>query len=250
LASFSRLNFINVSDISSGAGNIPPSANLDNPKKIPEFKTSTGVLVVFNQSSYDADDVLNITWNFGDGVNKSFSDYLPYINSSAADTIHSYSNGGMYNIILTAKEQREQNAQSSSAYSRVYVFRKGINVIPIISSPADGSSNENRVHFDISQSSVVNCTEAADVSMPLPYFSAGNLKCKYIHAPGKVNILPAEKYDLAVAWNVLDENGNNEFPFPINGTWSGNYTSVVNFSKYFTKYTLHRASVSLTYKEK
>ncbi len=231
---------------SAGAGvvtNSLPSANFDNPAKNSEFKTSTGFPVEFKQSSNDSDDLLDITWEFGDGEIEKIENYSIIDNLTYADTIHSYNNGGVYTAVLKVKEHRAENALSAMSSSKILVFQEGINVIPVITSPAEGIAYGNILNFDASQSYVANCSTVIEGY----YFIAGNLQCKYIHAPNTMNISVDANYDLAVTWNVADENGNLEFTKT--GSWSAEYNSIVNFQKYLAKKTGHAANLNMVYRE-
>jgi len=243
------LSLINSSIIpvsqNSSTSNAMPVANITSPANY--YLTSANCSIPFTQASYDEDDLLNLSWDFGDGNHsENYLNYAKVINPFQADINHSYSSGGReYNFVLRAVEMTRGQGDTDSR--SIYVFQPGINVVPIITSPENGVGYGNWVEFNISQSYVVNCS----ADMPNANFSVcnGALSCKYIHAPGKVAINTTdEHYDLMVNWTVKDPAGNVQMTK--NGWWSTNYSGtpgVVVFSGHFSQPGAHYANLSLNY---
>ena len=226
-----KSNTIDINAQTSPQVNSPPVAIID---KTQSYITSVGARIDFNQSSYDTDDPLNLTWDFGDGASTTIPYYsllAKNINPSFGNANHTYTTGGLKTVTLTAREMvRGQSDQDSVL---VYVFKEGINVLANITRPLEGQNiNEDLVRFNASQSYVANCTPTMS-----PFnFSAGNLKCRYIHSPGQKDTLT---YNLTVIWNF---NGQN-----LMGNWSSNYNTTVDFARLYLTAGNYNAKLNITY---
>ncbi len=192
--------------VSNSVDNFNPVANITYPTKsiTPSnfLNFSVGQLIQFNQSSYDGDDLLNLTWNFGDGNSTSIGGY--YALSNSGNIIHSYINGSkFYTVTLTAKEMTRTQSDSDSV--NFYVFGKGINIVPIISSPAYDSLAGYQVMYNASLSYIVNCSD----NMPISNFSVGvgasKLNCIYLLAPKATDSV---KGTVRIRWKEVDSNNN------------------------------------------
>ncbi|GEM_PF-4526109 len=152
-----------------------PLYNHSNPEEI--YKTSVNQEVEFKQRSYDEDDLLKIVWEFGDGTNRTIENFSLELNQTHGDVNKSYSVEGIYDITLKVSEMYPQRTspQSSLDRTKVYVFKEGINIFPIISSPTGGEIG-NIIKFNASQSYIVNCSR----NLIQYNFTAGYLKCVYI----------------------------------------------------------------------
>lgn len=179
-----------------------PIARIDLP--IEGLKSSIDFPINFTQSSEDEDDLLQIKWDFGDENNITFYNYSRYLNLTGANTIHQYSHGGYYNVRLTAKEMTRLGQDED--YKTILIFDRGINVIPIISSPENGSSQGYLVRYNASQSYVVNCSESFKGLLPPEEgFDTGIFGCKYILAPGAKEPTSGS---VSIRWRELDSDGN------------------------------------------
>ncbi|MDD3986098.1 MAG: PKD domain-containing protein [Methanobacterium sp.] len=216
----------------------PPSNNL--PVAIltapqNELNVSTGTNIAFNQSSYDRDDPLKITWDFGDGTKKETTNYVNKSEALSggssdfnltADAIHNYSKSGRYIVKLTAEEMTRGQKDSDEVY--INVFSTGINVFPVISSPREGKIYESKtIIFNASESYVVNCITA---SCPAgTCFPVGNLNCSYLPSSGD-----SRDYNLHLTWSIV---GDNSVKLPsgywFNGPGFEKNMSVINFYHYF-----------------
>ncbi len=196
------------------------------------------VNVPFTHASYDEDDLLQVTWDFGDGTNYTVYNYSKELTASLGNTNHIYANSGAYKTTLTVKEMK-RNQQATQSI-QIFAFKPGINVFPIITSPENAQVYTNWVKFNASQSFIANCS----TSMTGSTFSAGSLKCLYIHAPGSKTL---GNYNLSLTWNVKEQDGSNSVGFPISGKWAENYTGVVEFSRYFGTAAKRSATLVLDY---
>jgi len=209
---------------------------------INELNVSVGEKINFNVSSHDEDDLLKITWDFGDGTTKVITNYVnnPLLagnsnyNTSAAVT-HNYSSSGRYLIKLTAKEMERDQEDSKETY--INVFNTGINVFPVISSPI-GVINNRTINFNASRSFVANCSTASCPSCPIQ-IEGGKLNCSYIHKSGNKSV---GNYDLNIAWTIEDSPD-----IKINGSWSLNYSGVVDFLKYLEKSDNRKVELIMKY---
>ena len=213
-----------------------------------ELNISNGTSIWFNQSSYDEDDLLKITWDFGDGTTKVITNYVnnPLLagnsnyNASAAVN-HNYSSSGRYIVTLTAAEMNANRGQSNSKEIFINVFSSGINVFPVILSPNNETAIQQRVVlFNASRSFVANCSLINIGSDIITSELTNKLYCKYIHRPGTKDI---SGYEIEMKWSI---NGD---PVSIirNGNWSSNYSEVVDFGEAFSKNGNHNLSLIMTY---
>ena len=212
--------------------NFLPVAIITTP--VNELNISAGININFNQASYDEDDLLKITWDFGDGTKKIITNYVnnpalignPNYNTSANVT-YTYSSSGKYVVRLTAEEMTR--GQSSESVIFINVFNLGINVIPIISNPEEGKIYENKtISFNASSSYVVNCSTNCP-SCPLK-IENGKLNCSYLHPSSGIRA-----YNLFLRWTIEPDE---DIIFP-SGNWFNSFTgsdintSVINFYHYF-----------------
>jgi hypothetical protein len=95
------------------------------------------------------------------------------------------------------------------------------------------------VFFNASASYVVNCsTTIAGYN-----FIAGNLQCKYIHAPNSRTY--SGNYNLTLNWVLTTANSNEVLTR--SGDWKSNYSNVVEFTELFASGGTHMAYRELVY---
>ena len=212
--------------------NSMPVAVITNPPEEEEvYRNEVNVNIDFEQASYDEDDDLRVTWNFGDG-NFENHDYCQTDN--ACNTQHNYSRNGIYMVGLTASEMERNQSDTDSVF--IEILKEGINVMPIITKPVGSTGYGNIVEFDGSQSYVANCS----YSMTDYDFEAGALKCKYIHSKG--SLTTTGDYDLYAEWSFPTDPGVEG----VEGDWS-NETAM--FTEFFPTAGSHTARLRLTYTE-
>ena len=193
----------------------------------------------FTQESIDEDDLLKITWGFGNGAERVFENYSKEINPYAADTTYSYNNSGAYNILLTAEEMTRPLSDTDSV--SIEILKEGINVMPIITEPVGSTGYGNIVEFNASQSHVLNCSyNQSDCPNGECDIVACNLYCYYLHEPGKLTT--DSDYDLYAEWAFPTDPGVDG----VEGDWS-NETAM--FTKFFPTAGSHTARLRLTYTE-
>ncbi|MBM3247639.1 PKD domain-containing protein [Candidatus Pacearchaeota archaeon] len=214
--------------------NSMPVAVITSPSNI---NFALGVPIQFTQASYDEDDLLEITWNFGDGQIYRVYNYSLALTPGLGNTNHVYNNSGVYTVILTVKEMKR--GQQSSQSVQLFAFKPGINVFPIITSPEPLKSYSNFVNFNASQSFVAECNS----SLTNYTFTPGNLQCKYLHAPGTRITLG---YNVSVAWTVYS-GVSRALTLSKIGDWNNNYTNMVEFTNYFENANTHEAVLTLNY---
>jgi hypothetical protein len=226
----------------SSTSNTMPVAVITHPN-MSDFRFSNECNINFTQASYDEDDLLNITWNFGDGTTNSTQNYFLALTPNIANTNHSYALPGVYTVSLTAAEMAR--GQSDTAYTSISILKEGLNVMPVITLPENGVGYGMWVAFNASQSYVVNCS----LNMINPDFMACSLKCKYIHEPGtNATQMIGRNYDLRMNWLVKNPAGAEELG--TSGNWSTNYTNVVEFSNFFENPGQHNAVLTMDYIQK
>ncbi len=235
-------------NLTIGSGNnAQPVATITSPDS--GFKGSVGNLIPFKQRSTDSDDLLKITWDFGDSsTDKVFQNYSKFLNANSADVSHSYSKEGNYVITLIANEMTRGQSDRDSV--QVQIFKQGINIIPIISSPVMDSIQGYVVSYDASQSYVANCySMEGSSSVSNPNFVAGNLGCDYILAPGEK--FPSQGV-VQIRWKEIDSNG--DIVEWIRGSdaegvvWdSSNYDDAVVFPKLYKSPKFRRIRMEMSY---
>jgi hypothetical protein len=236
-SSISGTNVYNLSNnlTLTASNNALPSAQIVWPSQ-GNYKVNTNIL--FSQLSGDSDDLLKIIWDFGDGSSSvSINNYSIALNSSSADVSHSYSQPGQYTIKLTAQEMTR--LQTSNASRNILLFKDGVNVVPVISSPQEGASvGTGVVFFNLSNSFVANCSSG--VMTPLAFKTDDNLlNCSYLLVPGSRTLVNANARVL-VNWSMDDGT------FKI-GNWTSDYNGVVNFGYYYSTPGTHMARVRMDY---
>lgn len=219
------------------AANAAPVASIILPAD--GLKGSVNSSISFTQNSSDEDDLLNVSWNFGDGNLTVFNDYSLVTSSALANTQHKYSSGGIYAVTLRVNEMNRSNFDTASRM--VYILQPGINVVPVITSPVNRLSYTNWVNFNASQSFVANCTRGPMNSIS---FSVGDLNCSYLHAPGTKT---TGNYNLSVTWSVKESDNSVSTGFPLSGNWEVNYTNVVDSKRYFGSAAKRSAYLTLDY---
>ena len=220
---------------SGGSANGAPVAVIIAPAD--GYLSSVNYSVTFTQASYDVDDLLNITWNFGDSTKKNFENYFKYSTPTLADTIHNYSAEGTYVITLTAKEMFR--SQDNSATRSIRILQEGISVVPVVTSPTDNSNWDSIiVPFNVSSSFVVNCSKSR---ISNPDRIIGDLNCTYVHAP---NTKTTSGYNLTMTWTIVKSGSPTEI---VSGDWASNYSDVIDFIKVFSTIGQRTIYPSITY---
>jgi hypothetical protein len=219
----------------SGFDNSNPVANITSPLANANFEINQQI--PFNHASYDSDDLLRVSWDFGDGTNFSVENYSLALTPGLGNTLHNYSLAGVYTIKLNVTEMKR--GKSSVDSREIRVFNEGINLFPIFTSPANGVGYGNFVIFNSSQSFVVNCS--SKIILPLD-FIAGSLNCSYLHRP---NIRTTGNYNLTANLSVF--SGGILSLFRI-GNWSANYSDIIMFDHFFENSANHQARLVLDYR--
>jgi len=210
----------------------------------------------FEQISWDEDDILDISWNFGDGNITVCENY--YAGSGInCNFTHSYSTPGTKIIELKAKEKERQG--EASDYVRIFVYQEGINVFPIISEPSLGEViiGTKIVKFVANESYVANCT-TQNANQPDYCHAPPNsgISCyKIDDSQGNPNLTC---YDLPKSWiGKQDEGGKYNLWFNWTfddgekryGNWTDNFDRVVVFDKLFISSGRHWANLIVGYEE-
>jgi hypothetical protein len=165
---------------------------------------SVNASTLFRRSVLDEDDLLKITWDFGDGASATFYNYSYYVNSTSSDVRHNYTKSGVYYWTITAEEMGRTNPNKISETRAIYVLQNGINVIPEISSPPRGSVVGTAwTTFNASKTFVANCTTGV---MANRNFTTNDslLNCSYLHVPGSRIYQNLSGYYLTFNWNMGD----------------------------------------------
>lgn len=255
VSSYRFIGNVNGSSVSQVSENIVitnysnsmPFANITKPSD--NYYAIVNEAVEFKHNSYDIDDLLNISWNFGDNsAIYKFTDYSLAFTPNLGNINHTFNNSGIYEVELKVAEKKRSNVAYD--YVTIQVFKEGINIFPIITSPNNGIIAENFVNFNASQSHIVNCTRSSCPSnkncsiIVLNTNSPSNsLYCFYIHAPNTKNYTG---YSLKINWTVIPYNGGS-LVFSRSGDWQVNYSEVVDFFKYFSDNNRYKARLTLKY---
>ena len=119
-------------------------------------KTDT---ISFEQNATDTDDDLSVTWDFNDGYTIKKENCLTGGNCNATYSYNS-SAAGTRMITAEAKESTRYNPQSEYDIKRIYVYKPGLVLFPIIDSPDYRIKvfNPGTVRFDGTSTHVANCT--------------------------------------------------------------------------------------------
>ena len=238
---FARIEVDNIENQSNdldvdGVNDFRPLVKITSPNNY--YLTSVNYSINFTHSSSDEDDLLKLTWDFGDGTNESYYNYSLGLTSGLGNTKNNYSTGGIYTVTLTASEMTRDKKTSDSKL--IYVLKPGINVVPVITSPFADQNYSGWINFNASQSFVANCSlsEISNYN-----FIAGDLYCKYIHAPGtKITT----DYNINLTWTVKELDGSVVAGFPISNSWN-NYFYVVDFQRLFISAAKRSAFLSMEY---
>lgn len=165
----------------------------------------------FNVTATDEDDLLKITWNFGDGTREVIENYSSYLDSSKANVQHNYTSPGIYKWTLTVEEMNNGRNNKNSTQGTIHVLMEGINVFPIISSPEENKFYGHLVQFNASQSYIANCS-LSDFGISDFNITDDNnevdLYCKYILAPESEQ--PIGEYNVSIRWKELKSSTSNE----------------------------------------
>ncbi len=213
----------------SGSSDSNPDAHII----LPTCKNwSAGYNIPFTQDSTDEDDLLKITWDFADGNTYVVNNYSTALNSTKADTTHNYSSSGSgwKNVLLNAEEMTRSKYDSDSV--RLLILQEGINVVPVITSPAPGFNAEANqdITFNASGTYVVNCSNSLT---SFNFTTCDGLRCRYVHAPGHNIGQNLSGYTLLFNWTM----GDGKFCDGSAPTYcGGNWSSVRDVSRFTWRY--------------
>jgi hypothetical protein len=207
------------------------------------INSSTGLTdsISFEQTSTDPDDNLKGIWYFGDGSNSGW--ILRCLTTGNCNKSYQYNRFGVKTIKFRVEEMTR--SQWNEDATRVYVYRKGINVFAIIDKPlynetVSGSIvniNANRSHADNCTDILAECTAAApstcyeknDTNIPA-------LKLYCYNLPGLT-----VKYNLIFEWTFDNDEKKT-------GMWnSTGYGEVVEFNQAFSNAGNHDIKLRVGY---
>ena len=124
-------------------------------------------VIKFNQSSYDIDDVIDYTWDFGDGTPTVSGDTETMANYN---TTHSYSTAGTKTINLMVTDERTKTAFDSVS---ILVLDEGNWVFANISKPQTGERIVNEVEVSPNGTYGINVANLDTVTNP----PTADIKC-------------------------------------------------------------------------
>ena len=171
---------------------------------------------------------------FGDGTSFVVENYSLALTPGLGNTLHNYSSAGTYTVKLNVSEMTR--SKSAVDTRLVHVYKEGVSVKSIITSPENGIAYGNWIVFNASQSYVINCSSKAISPVD---FVAGNLNCTYFHRPGTRTLTG---YEIILNWTVYS---GGRFAFNRAGSWS-NYSNV-EFPYYFDVPARHTANVTIDF---
>ncbi|MBS3092218.1 hypothetical protein J4466_02255 [Candidatus Pacearchaeota archaeon] len=198
-------------------------------------KFSNSRNITFNQSSYSMRKDLNITWAFGDG---SFARIKNCLTNGNCNTTHRYREQAHYTIFATVREQG--GVRSNNSFVDILVYKPGINVFAIITSPKTGERIESgeAVSFNASGSYAAKC-DLNQCENGKTCYTVGELNCYNLPRP-------PQNYRLWFEWTFDAGTQNQEI---LIGTWNQNYTQVVEFDKIFSREGQHFASLRVGFEQ-
>jgi len=201
--------------------------------------------ISFNQTSWDEDDDLLITWHL---------DNETKINCTIeqnCNITHAYTMWGTKDVILEAEETSREIPKKADDRTQIFIYNESINVFALITEPPfnktfNSSESTRGIHFNASKSWVANCTTSATLPCG-PHgescYNVDGLRCYDLNKTGTYGIGNSAGYDLRFDWAFDD--GTSLF-----GNWTSQYSSVVDFEKYFYEPTKHELNLKVGYDPK
>jgi hypothetical protein len=219
----------------------PPNAIITNPAfTLPQdqrrFKVNQDIN--FAENSWDIDDSLKITWEFGDG--STISCNWP---EEDCDKPHPYIHWGTKAVYLRAEEIGR--SKKASNYTEVYIYDAGTNVFAIINMTKDVFRYVDLpIRFNASQSYVSKCqTGSCPAGFTCYPGTIVDLYCYDRPKFGATGIgTGAGQYNLWFNWTL--SNGETKY-----GDWLANYTEAVDFTKYLFNPQRYKAYLNVGYEE-
>lgn len=232
--------------VSATERNSPPSAIILTPALNSKYQTN--VIINFTQRVYDEDDDLNVEWNFGDSNITTLTNCLTNGN---CNTTHSYLNYGTKVISLTAREAAR--TQTATNYTRIFIYRDGLNIFPVISQPEFGEifgGGIRRVTFNGINSYVANCTTLSNCIIPTIPSGGSTPGCYDVTGPVNLKCFDYPKdwiaqtsgYNLWFNWTFSE--GPEEY-----GNWTSSSEVPVTFTRLFIEPGMHWAKLKLGYEQ-
>ena len=187
----------------------------------------------FQENSWDVDDSLKLTWEFGDG--SSISCNWP---EEDCDKQHQYATSGTKSVYLRAEEVGR--SKKSSNYTEVYIYDIGTNVFAIINLTKNVFAyTDFPISFNGSQSYAAKCqTGSCPVAACYP---VADLFC-YDRLKSDIAASGFGKYNLWFNW--IFSNGEKKY-----GNWADNYVDSVDFTKYLYNPQKYKVNLSVGYEE-
>jgi hypothetical protein len=239
--------------------NDPPTVILINPRKENNFTiglTSNTGEINFIHESYDNGDLLNITWNFGDGNITTYTDHAQDVPGwQRGEVTHTYTTPGAKKITVTATE--EERGQYAEASIIIYIYQVGLSMQTRIDSPDENASGPGIFFVSGNRTFVSNCTRSGATSLIVQtacnddqYYKFSN---GYISDHGKCfqnfendNLMWCYKYASVFVGNppVSDTNRNRfNFTWFFDNEVESNFTNGDTF--YHTFLTLNKHQINL-----
>ncbi len=239
---------LNVSKKSTVDTDSPPNAIITAPAfALPQdqrrFRVNQNI--DFKEDSWDADDSLKLTWEFGDGSTMSCN--WP---EQDCDVSRPYTQWGTKEVYLKVEEIGR--SKKASNYTEVYIYDAGTNVFAVMQEPENLKVfpyTALPIRFNASQSYVSKCQIGsclADKPAYVPCYPVSDLFCYNLPKfdPTGNSLIGANpgQYNLWFDWNF--SSGDVKY-----GNWSSNYPDVVDFTKYFFNPQKYRAYLKVGYEE-
>ncbi|MFA5856119.1 MAG: PKD domain-containing protein [Candidatus Pacearchaeota archaeon] len=150
----------NILEVMQPANNNPPTVRLINPND--ETNYTIGLIgdtgdITFIHESNDSDDLLNITWNFGDGNITTYTNHAEGAPGwQTGEVTHRFTTPGAKRItIIVTERERGQTAESSIL---IYIYQSGLSMQTIIDSPSADASGPGIFFVSGNRTFVSNCT--------------------------------------------------------------------------------------------
>ncbi len=126
--------------------NNPPVAKIEAPKNSEIYLTNSNI--EFRQSSYDIDNYINYSWDFGDG-NVTNGTTVDFVNYNAT---HLYNPAGQKNIVLNVLDERGVTSRDLISILIIDNLYNGKYAFAEIKAPLQGELIKNGLEFDATDS--------------------------------------------------------------------------------------------------
>lgn len=203
-------------EVSSSEDNTAPTIRIIKPEDQSKYRINNNV--EFELFVTDPDDELEVVLDVDDGQYN-----LGDCRLTSCDKDVSYTEHGVREIVASAKEVNR--AGIAYNYTTLFIYELGVNKMAIISEPERDEKvlGPGDVSFNANQSYIANCTSDKCPGCE----EVDGLWCYNLDKSGI-----GTDYEIGLNWTFFNSN-NVLIDSALTGNWSVNYSSVVEFDKWF-----------------